>query len=151
LPLPKYNGSTTRPARKIRIVSRCAQYAVVVLALTVAREATAQRVTGPWEDGTIAPRGVFRIGISPRFEQWKERHARETGEREPLGADFTRDSLGPAFFPFVAGLAPPLTTLTGLPSPPPRSDGWTPGSMSRRSRPRSRSTTGSRRASASAR
>ncbi len=61
---------------------------------------------------------MLRIGISPRFEQWKERHARETGEREPLGADFTRDSLGPSFFPFIAGLAPALITLTGLPSPP---------------------------------
>lgn len=92
---------------------------VAVLLLVVgSRVATAQRVLGPWEDGTIAPRGVLRIGFSPRFEQWKERYARFDGTREPLGADVTRDSLGPSVFPFVAGLAPALATLTGNPAPP---------------------------------
>jgi hypothetical protein len=61
---------------------------------------------------------MLRVGVSPRWEQWKERFARETGTREPLGTDFTRDSLGPTFFPFIAGLAPALVTLTGLPAPP---------------------------------
>ena len=101
-----------------RIFTRCARHVIAVLALATAREATAQRVTGPWEDGTIAPRGVLRLGITPRFEQWNERFAREGTTREPLGADFTRDSLGPSFFPFITGMTPALATLTGQPSPP---------------------------------
>lgn len=90
---------------------------VAALTLVVAPEARAQRVTGPWEDGTIAPRGVLRIGISPRFGQWKERYGRD-GTREALGVDFTRDSLGPAVFPFLSRLSPSLTALTGLAAPP---------------------------------
>lgn len=89
---------------------------VAVLSLAVVPEARAQRVTGPWEDGSIAPRGVLRIGVSPRFGQWKERYAGD-GTREALGAGFTRDSLGAAVFPFLAGLSPSLALLTGLPSP----------------------------------
>jgi hypothetical protein len=90
---------------------------VAVLTLVAATEARAQRVTGPWEDGSIAPRGVLRIGISPRFAQWRERYAAD-GTREALGVDFTRDSLGPAVFPFLSGMSPSLTVLTGLPAPP---------------------------------
>ena len=76
----------------------------------------AQRVTGPWEDAGIAPRGVLRIGISPRFGQWKERLT-ATGDRESLGAAVSPDSIG-AGVPFVAGIAPALAVLTGLPTPP---------------------------------
>jgi len=73
-------------------------------------------VTGPWDDATIAPRGILRIGISPRFGQWRERLSAD-GAREPLGAEFARDILGPSLFPFMSGLSPALTSLTGLPSP----------------------------------
>ena len=118
MPLPKYNGPLTHTARDSRLAHGQVWHIVVALLLTMAREATAQRATGPWEDGSIAPQGVLRLGVNPRFEHWKERQARVTGTREPLGTDFTRDSLGPSFFPFIAGLSPALTTLTGLPAPP---------------------------------
>jgi hypothetical protein len=89
---------------------------LVVASVILAPELGAQRVTGPWEDAGIAPRGVLRIGISPRFGQWRERHS-ATGDREPLGAAVSPDSIG-AGIPFVAGIAPALAVLTGLPAPP---------------------------------
>lgn len=76
----------------------------------------AQRVGGPWDDGSIAPRGVLRVGISPRFGQWKERYS-ASGAREPLGRVLSADSLGISF-PFVAGLTAPLAVASGLPAPP---------------------------------
>jgi hypothetical protein len=117
VPLPKYNGPTSRPAQEMSAPARYVLPFVAALALLVADEANGQRVTGPWEDASIAPRGILRIGISPRFEQWKERYDRD-GSREPLGAGLTRDSLGPAGLPFLAGLTPALTLLTGVPAPP---------------------------------
>lgn len=77
--------------------------------------ARAQRVTGPWEDGSIAPRGVLRVGVSPHFRQWKERFS-AGGNRESLGASLSADDFG-AGLPFIAGLGPVLSTLTGLPAP----------------------------------
>ena len=74
----------------------------------------AQRVTGPWEDGSIAPRGVLRIGVTPRFEQWKERFDAD-GERSPLGSLLSE--IG-ASFPFVNVLASDLATVTGNASVP---------------------------------
>lgn len=113
MPLPKYNGAgaypTNEPERRRLLV-------VAALLAMLGSPAGAQRVTGPWEDATIAPRGVLRISISPRFGQWKERLA-ANGDREPLGAPFSPDTLGAAL-PFVSGLAPSLAVLTGLPSPP---------------------------------
>ena len=120
MPLPKYNGLLMHTTRVRGGISRRVLKIATVLLAAVATNATAQRATGPWEDGSIAPRGVLRIGINPRFANWNERYSRDNGTREPLGADFTRDSLGPApaFLPYVALLAPALTTLTGLASPP---------------------------------
>src|SRR5688572_2927183 len=115
VPLPKYNGpnrSTHTGTFRTRLTWRI----VITLLLTTAHHAGAQRVTGPWDDATIAPRGILRIGISPRFGQWRERLTSD-GAREPLGADFTQASLGPALFPFMSGLVPSLTSLTGLPAP----------------------------------
>lgn len=79
--------------------------------------AQGQRVTGPWEDAAIAPRGVLRVAVSPSFAQWKDRFRRGDGTREPLGADLTFDSLGTARLPFVATLRPDLSLLTGVPDP----------------------------------
>jgi len=121
VPLPKYNGPkpSTMHERSFRGLP-----IVVAVLVSVAPALHAQRVTGPWEDATIAPRGTLRIGISPRWEQWEERHD-ASGNREPLGAALSTDGLGgslPFVFgapvPFVAGMAPALSVLSGLPSPP---------------------------------
>jgi hypothetical protein len=90
---------------------------IALLAIALAPPALrAQRVTGPWDDGSIAPRGVLRVGISPRFGQWKERYS-SSGDREALGTPLSPDSLGISF-PFVAGLAEPLAIASGLAAPP---------------------------------
>lgn len=113
--LPKYNGPVT-PAREHHRTSAGWALALALVAPMPAA-VHAQRVTGPWEDATIAPRGVLRVGISPRWEQWNERYS-TGGTREALGTGFTLDSLGPSFIPFLAGLTPSLSTLTGLAAPP---------------------------------
>jgi hypothetical protein len=91
---------------------------VLAMFLLTTPDAQAQRVLGPWEDATIAPKGRLRLGLTLRFEQWKERLNRFDGATEALGSDLTLDSLGASAFPFIAGLSPALATLTGNPSPP---------------------------------
>jgi hypothetical protein len=118
VPLPKYNGSTTHLPRRQHFSPGLLPGIAVALLVLAAPSAGAQRVLGPWEDGTIAPRGRLRAGIALRFEQWKERFSRIDGSREALGAELTLDSLGASVFPFMAGLSPALTTLTGNPTPP---------------------------------
>lgn len=88
----------------------------MAVSAAITRPMDAQHVLGPWEDATIAPRGVLRAGVAPRFATWRERFD-DHGTRGPLGAAFTLDSLGAAQVPFVAGLQAPLATLTGLASP----------------------------------
>lgn len=78
----------------------------------------AQRVIGPWEDATIAPRGVLRYGISTAWTHGKERFRRGDSGVEPLGADFRRDSLGPVIIEALRSLEDPLRTLSGLGAPP---------------------------------
>lgn len=112
MPLPKYNGPQTRIPSSV-VLRRLAAVAGILMAATP--DARAQRVTGPWEDGSLAPSGVLRVGISPRFGQWKER-LNAGGEREALGMPLSPGSFG-AGLPFIAGLGPALSTLTGLPAP----------------------------------
>lgn len=81
------------------------------------RPLAAQRVLGPWDDASIVRPGVLRVGVAPGFATWRERYGPD-GTREPLGADFTVDSLGARHLPFIAPLGGPLSVLTGLASPP---------------------------------
>ncbi len=114
--LPKYNGPAVAPRRSHRSPATWALALALALA-AIPAAGHAQRVTGPWEDATIAPRGVLRLGISPRWEQWRERYS-PAGTREALGSDLSVDSLGASAIPFLAGLQPSLATLTGLAAPP---------------------------------
>jgi hypothetical protein len=74
---------------------------------------SAQRVLGPWEDATIAPRGMIRTAIGVHFGHWTDRFARIGNRSESLGADLTRDSLGPTILPGMGGLAAGLDALLG--------------------------------------
>src|SRR4029079_12493754 len=78
--------------------------------------AHAQWALGPWEDATVAPRGVLRGGIAARWTHANERFAGSSRNTEPLGADFTSDTLGPLRFA-AQSLLPHLQLLTGLASP----------------------------------
>lgn len=80
--------------------------------LGVTPAARAQRVLGPWEDATIPPRGVLRTAIGVHFGHWSRRFGLD-GTAESLGADLTRDSLGPAVLPGMGGLATALDALVG--------------------------------------
>ena len=108
----KYNGPNlsggARTTHRAAVTVR--RLLCAVLSIGAGLPAHAQRVTGPWEDGSIAPRGVLRVGITPRFEQWKERFD-SSGDRQPLGSLLTGD-IG-ASFPFVGALTTNLATLTG--------------------------------------
>jgi hypothetical protein len=113
VPLPKYNGLKGRlkvPGAKRKAAwVRCLLGAAGLLGGALS-PAGAQRVSGPWEDGSIAPRGVLRIGITPRFEQWKER-SDTNGDRQALGSLVSGD-IG-ASFPFVGALTNDLAAVIG--------------------------------------
>ena len=112
----KYNGRRWRVLRP-----RCrtgALVACVAVTVTLPRDVRAQRVLGPWEDATIVPAGVLRAGISTAWSHANERFRRTGSGVESLGADFTRDSLGPSVFEAASLLTSPLQTLTGLAQPP---------------------------------
>ena len=73
---------------------------------------------GPFTDATVLPRGVLRVGIEPTW--WHATHrfsgglaGRPEGSREPLGADFDRDSITPAMFEPLRAVAGTLAAITG--------------------------------------
>lgn len=78
---------------------------------------------GPFPDATVLPRGVLRVGIEPTW--WHATHrfsaglaGRPEGSREPLGADFDRDSITPALFEPLRAVAGTLASITGNASLP---------------------------------
>lgn len=113
VPLPKNNRVRAR-LRGLRVHRWAPALAAAVL---WAQPASGQRVLGPWEDATIAPRGMIRAGIGVHFGTWDERFARLGGRRESLGADFTRDSLGAALLPGMGTLSASLDALVGSAGP----------------------------------
>lgn len=78
-----------------------------------------QRVLGALEDATVVPRGSVRVAVGIAFSRADERFApggpgRATrGTREPLGADFSFDSLGPNAIEALTPLEAPLRSLSG--------------------------------------
>jgi hypothetical protein len=113
----KYNGRPGAPASRRFVAARLAARALFVAGFLTAAPCRAQWVLGTWDDATVVPRGVLRAGVSPSWQRANERFARTGGDLEPLGADFTRDSLGPSIFPRLSSLSAPLAALTGLSSP----------------------------------
>jgi len=81
----------------------------------------AQPVRGIGDDALTAPRGGIRIQVSTSIADANQRYGRNTpgranGSREPLGIDFTLDTLGVAQFPGLAAAQTALRTLTGNPA-----------------------------------
>ncbi len=109
----KYNGR--RPSLQALLAPASLVFLCVVVAPAPAR---AQWVLGPWDDASVAPRGTLRAGISTSWTHANERFRRSGTNVETLGADFTRDSLGPAAIPLLGSLRTPLQSLTGLANPP---------------------------------
>ncbi|MEP6549886.1 MAG: hypothetical protein ABJB95_01815 [Gemmatimonadales bacterium] len=83
--------------------------------------AGAQRVLGVGDDALVLPRGVFRLRILGNWTWFNERYGKDTpgrpdGALEPLGIDFTLDTIGVRQFPNLASLQTGLQTLTGNPN-----------------------------------
>jgi hypothetical protein len=102
-----------------RLVSVC----VIALAIiaTFAPPAGAQRVLGVGDDALVLPRGVFRARVLGQWTWFNERYGMDTpgrpnGALEPLGIDFTLDTIGVKQFPNLATLQSGLQLLTGNPT-----------------------------------
>jgi hypothetical protein len=80
--------------------------------------AAAQRVLGVGDDATVLPRGIFRLQTLGQWTSYDERYGlntngRTNGSLEPLGADFTLDTIGVKQFPNLASLQAGIQQLTG--------------------------------------
>jgi hypothetical protein len=94
----------------------------VALAFTAifANAAGAQRVLGVGDDALVLPRGVFRFRTLGNWTWFNERYGKDTPGRtdaalEPLGIDFTLDTIGVKQFPNLATIQAGLQQLTGNP------------------------------------
>ncbi|HEY4670490.1 MAG TPA: hypothetical protein VIG78_00385 [Gemmatimonadaceae bacterium] len=86
-----------------------------------ANPVSAQRVLGVGDDALVLPRGVFRFRILGQWTWFNERYGKDTpgrpdGALEPLGVDFTLDTVGVVQFPNLAKLQGGLQQLTGNPN-----------------------------------
>lgn len=85
-----------------------------------AHPAGAQRVLGVGDDALVLPRGVFRFRTLGNWTWFNERYGKDTpgrpdGALEPLGIDFTLDTIGVRQFPNLIALQGGLQQLTGNP------------------------------------
>lgn len=83
--------------------------------------AGAQRVLGVGDDALVLPRGVFRFRTLGQWTWFNERYGLDTpgrppGALEPLGVDFTLDTIGVKQFPNLARLQAGIQGLTGNPT-----------------------------------
>lgn len=104
-------------------MSRSAKLVFATFALFLATSATAraQRVLGPGDDAAVLPSGVFRFRILDQWTSFDQRYGKDTpgrpnGALEPLGVDFTLDTIGVVQFPNLVNLQSGLRSLTGMPT-----------------------------------
>lgn len=92
---------------------------IAAIPITAAR---AQRVLTSLDDATVVPRGSVRVGVGISFSRADKRFApgrpggAAKGERVPLGADFSFDTLGPGAVELLGGIAPTLRSLSAQPA-----------------------------------
>lgn len=96
-------------------------FATSALFLFASATAGAQRVLGPGDDAAVLPTGVFRFRILDQWASFDQRYGKDTpgrpnGALEPLGIDFTLDTIGVVQFPNLATLQGGLRSLTGMPA-----------------------------------
>ena len=94
--------------------------ALAIIAI-FANPAGAQRVLGVGDDALVLPRGVFRFRTLGQWTWFNERYGKDTpgrpdGALEPLGIDFTLDTIGVRQFPNLAPLQAGIQQLTGNPT-----------------------------------
>src|SRR3954469_8067620 len=103
-----------------RLVVRVYIVALAFIAI-FASPVSAQRVLGVGDDALVLPRGVFRFRTVGQWTWFNERYGMDTpgrpaGALEPLGVDFTLDTIGVRQFPNLARLQTGLQSLTGNPN-----------------------------------
>jgi hypothetical protein len=80
----------------------------------------AQAVTGVGDDATTLKRGELRIGVGSTWKSWYERYGQGTAGRpngsvEPIGVDFSHDTIGVAQFENLAPVQSSIRALAGMP------------------------------------
>ena len=93
-----------------------------VLLLTLLGSSLPGQVTsGTGEDALTLSRGQFRIRGMAEISAWSSRYGegspgRSKGSKEPLGLDFTTDSLGPSSLESLLPVQTAIRTLAGMPN-----------------------------------
>jgi hypothetical protein len=93
---------------------------VLLLAL-LAAPLRGQATSGSGEDALTLTRGQFRIRAIAEISAWSSRYGegspgRSKGAKEPLGLDFTTDSLGPSVLETLLPVQNSIRSLAGLPN-----------------------------------
>ncbi|MGH7650444.1 MAG: hypothetical protein ACREMS_01245 [Gemmatimonadaceae bacterium] len=97
-------------------------YALALASIsTLSAPLPAQRVLGVGDDASVVPRGTIRVQVAGDWTSFNERYGsattgRPNGGLEPLGIDFTLDTLGVRQFPSLAGLQATLQQVIGDPN-----------------------------------
>ena len=91
---------------------------IVAALATMPGNTMAQTARGIGDDALTAPRRSIRVQVSTSISDARERYGKGTPGRayrslEPLGVDFTTDTLGVAQFPGLGPLQAALRSLTG--------------------------------------
>jgi len=99
----------------VRVSTIAAAFAAAFLS---SAPVAAQRVAGVGDDAIVPGRGVVRITTLGQWTFFNERYGSNTpgradGSIEPIGIDFSRDTLGVREFPELAGLQGDLRSVTG--------------------------------------
>ena len=92
--------------------------ALLVVCLLFAVPLHGQPVRGLGDDALTPPKGAIRVQLSTTIADFSQRFGKNTpgrndGALEPLGADFSVDTLGVSLFPGLAPVQSALRTLTG--------------------------------------
>ena len=99
----------------------CVSTIALAFMAVFANPAGAQRVLGVGDDALVLPRGVLRFRIIGNWTWFNERYGKDTpgrplGALEPLGVDFTLDTIGIKQFPNLATLQGGIQQLIGNPN-----------------------------------
>ncbi len=92
--------------------------ALLALLFLGTTSASAQSVRGIGDDALTAPRGSIRVQVSTSITDFSSRYGKGTpgradGALEPLGTDFSGDTLGATQFPGLGPLEAAIRSLTG--------------------------------------
>ena len=94
--------------------------ALAVLAVVAPLRSDAQAVLGVGDDAVVLPAGAVRLRVLSNWTRFYDRYGKNTrgrknGAVEPLGIDFTLDTIGSAQFESLAPLQSGIRALAGMP------------------------------------